>query len=729
MATPNSYDTSRYTTDNMGQAVDSMMKAAENSRRSFERHWYDNNFFDEGYHFRYVSRTQNKIIDLTKESNLYAGMRAIPKASRQIRGMVNLLVSNDYVPVVYPDKVDKTPYPDSIEQGPNGPVKKPNPQYQELVDKSKTIAKKKGYWLEDQLSETNQDLTTKLAFMGILTAKHNVSYLEIYPDSEKEKICTRVRDAFDVYLIGELNEIEDQPFVIIGTPRNIAEIKADERFDKDQRISINPDNRHASSEIKEAYMNARFGRQWNDDRAATIIQKCAYIKEYLNEENYKRIKKQPNGGDILRNRDFGDPVYRQTFTAGNIWLRDEYIDIDSYPIVDLRFEYGPIYQTPLIERFIPANKSLDVISSRIERYANAMPLGVVLKRKGEDYHYTNLAGGQEIEYKATPPQIQPLANLPSFLFNYLGLLNEFIEEQGVSTATLGNLPAGVKGYQAIESLKESEYANLVIPDRMLRRTIRMVAEKFLELGNKYIVQPQNVQRMNRGEPDDFTVVGKSAMDKRAALGVPVENSVIPLRGDEKVIIEVEKGMAYTQQGQQASAKQLSDYVVQMTQMGVLPPQAAKVFTEQFLETFKFGATGEFMDAVGNYQDEGMLTDQQSQKIMTMMAQVLKDSGIGQQDPKQDIMKAKIGAAEALKETGVIDDTMKAVQNGTPQKPPSETISYKDAPSSIKRQMEQQAGMQPAIGEDTPVEVDQKIKAAEVLSKHVTAQKKTKETAK
>lgn len=677
----------------MGQAVDSMMRAAENSRRNFERHWYDNNFFDDGYHFRYVSRTQNKIIDLTRESNLYSGMRAIPKASRQIRGMVNLLVSNDYVPVVYPDKVDKSQYPDQETQGPNGIITKPNPEYEKLTKQAKEVAKKKGYWLEEELSEEKQDLATKLAFMGILTAKHHISYLQIYPDAEKEQIRTKVRDAFDVYLLGENMEIEDCPFVIIGTPRNIAEIKADNRFDETQRQSINPDNRHASSEIKEAYMNARYGRSFNDERAATIIQKETYIKEYLNEDNFNKIKKQENAADILRDRSFGDVVYRQVFTAGNIWLRDEYIDIDSYPIVDLRFEYGPLYATPLIERFIPANKSLDVIASRVERYANSMPLGVILKRQGEQYHYSNLAGGQEIEYKATPPLIQPLAQLPSFLFNFMGLLDGFIQEQGVSTATTGNLPAGVKGYQAIESLKESEYANLVIPDRMLRRTIRMIAEKCLELGDKYIVQPQTVQKDANGQQDYFDVVGKSAMAKRASLGIPVEGNVIPLSGKDKVKIEVQKGMAYTQQGQQEAAKKLSDYVVQMTQMGVLPPQAAKVFTEKFLETFNFGATSDFMDAVGNYQDEGQLTDQQMQKIMVAMAQVLKDSGVTDHNPKEDIMKAKIGAAEALKETGVIDDMI----NQQPQKPPSESIGYKDAPEDIKRQMEVQAGMQPSKG--------------------------------
>src|SRR3990167_5028403 len=657
MPKPSNYETSTIQTEHMGQAVDEMMKAAEGTRRGFERKWYDNNFFFDGYHFRYVSRTQNKIIDLTKESELYHGIRAIPKASRQLEGIVNLLVSNDYVAKIYPERVDKTQFPSVPQQDPQTGqmVEAENPQYKEAVEKAKEQAKREGYWLEEEMGDQNQDLKTKIAFAGLLAGKHSISYIQVWPDAIHEKIKTRVRDAFDVYLLGDMNEIEDCPFVIIGKPRNIAEIKADDRFDKEQRDSINPDNRQASSEIKAAYMSVRYGKEFSDDRSATVIQKEAYVKEYLNNENFKKIKKQKNGQQILEDRDYGDIVYRQVFSAGNIWLRDEYIDLRSYPLVDVRFQYGPLYQTSPIERFIPSNKSMDVIVSRIERYANAFPLGVIAKRQGEQYNISNIPGGQQVEYKSVPPIFQNIGNLPPFLFNYLGLLDNFISEQGVTTSTMGNLPKGVKGWQAIESLKESEYANLVMPDRMMKRTIRMFAEKFIELADQYFVTPQSVYHEEKGEPEYFDVIGATALDKRKELKVEPEEDVIPITRKYNVKIEVQKGMAYTREGQKEYARQLGEYLIQLVQLGIVPPQAVTLFIENLLEAFEYGPAGDFMEAMNEYQDEGMLSEDQMNKIKIAVVEVLKDAGVvGPEADEKLIDSTKIGVVEALRDTGLIN---------------------------------------------------------------------------
>ena len=657
MPKPSNYETSTIQTEHMGQAVDEMMKAAEGTRRGFERKWYDNNFFFDGYHFRYVSRTQNKIIDLTKESELYHGIRAIPKASRQLEGIVNLLVSNDYVAKIYPERVDKTQFPSVPQQDPQTGqmVEAENPQYKEAVEKAKEQAKRVGYWLEEEMGDQNQDLKTKIAFAGLLAGKHSISYIQVWPDAIHEKIKTRVRDAFDVYLLGDMNEIEDCPFVIIGKPRNIAEIKADDRFDKEQSDSINPDNRQASSEIKAAYMSVRYGKEFSDDRSATVIQKEAYVKEYLNNENFKKIKKQKNGQQILEDRDYGDIVYRQVFSAGNIWLRDEYIDLRSYPLVDVRFQYGPLYQTSPIERFIPSNKSMDVIVSRIERYANAFPLGVIAKRQGEQYNISNIPGGQQVEYKSVPPIFQNIGNLPPFLFNYLGLLDNFISEQGVTTSTMGNLPKGVKGWQAIESLKESEYANLVMPDRMMKRTIRMVAEKFIELADQYFVTPQSVYHEEKGEPEYFDVIGATALDKRKELKVEPEEDVIPITRKYNVKIEVQKGMAYTREGQKEYARQLGEYLIQLVQLGIVPPQAVTLFIENLLEAFEYGPAGDFMEAMNEYQDEGMLSEDQMNKIKIAVVEVLKDAGVvGPEADEKLIDSTKIGVVEALRDTGLIN---------------------------------------------------------------------------
>src|SRR3990167_9281830 len=110
------YSTSKYETKDMGQVVDDLMSTAKNGRRAYERRWYENNFFDDGYHFRYLSRTENKIVDLSERRNLYDPLRAIPKASRQIRGIANLIMAQDPVPVVYPEKVAKINYPNETQQ-------------------------------------------------------------------------------------------------------------------------------------------------------------------------------------------------------------------------------------------------------------------------------------------------------------------------------------------------------------------------------------------------------------------------------------------------------------------------------------------------------------------------------------------------------------------------------------------------------------------------------------
>src|SRR3990172_10547792 len=100
------YQTSAVETRNIGQTIDQIMSYAKTARKPFERKWYDNQFFDDGYHFRYWSRSANKIIDVSNDTSIYSPMRAIPKASKQIRGVANLLILNDPTPVVYPEKLN-----------------------------------------------------------------------------------------------------------------------------------------------------------------------------------------------------------------------------------------------------------------------------------------------------------------------------------------------------------------------------------------------------------------------------------------------------------------------------------------------------------------------------------------------------------------------------------------------------------------------------------------------
>jgi len=325
-----SYATNKIDSEQIGETVQNLMTEAKDARRSFERRWYDNNFFDDGYHFRYLSRQQNKIVDLADRSTIYNPLRAIPKSSKQIRGMANLLLSQDFLPVIYPEKINAAAYPPILTPDPETGemTQQANPEYQEAIKASKLVAKLSGHWVQEEFR--NQEISEKLALMVILAAKHGISYMQIWPDAVKEQIQTQVFDAFDVYVLGSVTELSDSPFIIKGLKRRIAEIKADERFDQDKVEQISPDNRHASSEIKESYMKARHGGMVNPEAVASVIEKEYFIKEYLNGENSARLRRQKNGGEILQGREEGDVVIRHGFVEGNVNVLDEYVNLPDY---------------------------------------------------------------------------------------------------------------------------------------------------------------------------------------------------------------------------------------------------------------------------------------------------------------------------------------------------------------------------------------------------------------
>lgn len=657
--------TSELDSNAASMAVDRMQQLFSMQRKSFERRWYDNNFFDDGHHFRYVSRITGKIVDVNDHVGLYDPKRAIPKSSRQIRGVANLLAQSDYIPVVYPDTIA--------------------PPNEDLYKISMDIAKKIGSWITKEWKD--QELVDKLVQMVILAAKNSISYLQVWPDEYKQKIQSKVYDAFDIYLQGSLTDIYDSPTIIKCVPMLINQIKNDDHFDEEQRGKLNADNKYASSEIKEAYMRARFGfNTAANDSAATVLFKEAYVKEYLDQNNLQVIQHQDNAGDILDGKKMGDCVIRQVMSAAGVWLKDVYTDLPEYPFIDFRFEPGPIYQTSLIERFIPANKSLDTLMSRLEKYANTMVTGVWSKRKGESFDITNIAGAQVVEYETTPPQQQLIANIPPFYFEAIGLLNQFIDEQGVATSALNVIPKGVKANSAIESLKETEYANLKIATNQIKKVIRRTTERMMDIADRYFIDPQEVKIMNDGNPVQFQVIGNHGKQLMESAEISTDG-LIPISKDYKVDIEVESGAAYTYEGKKELINGLIDKLTVLAQAGYVSQEAVKLVVKKMIEIYKLGSTAEFMQAMDQVPND--TTDMDLAKMKIAIAEVMKDLDLaGPKASDQRIMENKIGTVEGLKDAGLVD------KQPAPNKV-SESISYKDAPPDVKRQIEIQAGLQPS----------------------------------
>jgi len=589
--------------DGLGMQIDEMLSTLKTRRRKFEQRWYDNNFFDDGYHFRYVSRTTGKVLDVYN-SNVNDPVRAIPKASRQIRGIANLIMGTDPVPVVYPDVAKGMP--------------------PELIEKRKNWAKASGLWIEKEWKD--KDMKGKLTQMLILAMKHGVSFLQVYPDFVEEKINMKVYDAFDIYVDGSQTDIEDSPYVIKAIPMLVSKIKANEMFNGEQKTKISPDWKYANSEIKDAYMQTRYGKGSNDDNNATVILKEAFQKVYLNKNNFPFIaSKYP---EAVRDKDIGDVVMRHTFVAGNVWLFDEYLPNEEYPFIALTMEPGPLYQTPQIERFIPANKSLDLIMNRIEKYTNTMTTGIWLKRKGEDFRPTNVPGGQVIEYTATPPQQAQMASLPGHVFNFVKLLEQFIEEQGASTSALAQLPPGVKSGVAIESLKATEFANLKINTDQFKQVVEIIAQRMLDIASDHFITPQTIRRLENGEPRYFEIVGQIGMEARQRIGENLPEDIAIISRDAKVDVEVSTDAAFTMEGKREIAQQVTAFFLELAKIGYVTPDQIDVVIKSLVDTFKFGNTQEFLEAL----DRPMPEQPQQQAtntddIKVAILEVLRDVGL------------------------------------------------------------------------------------------------------
>lgn len=614
--------------DALGKIVDSLMAMSADKRRKFERRWYENNFFDDGFHFRFISRATGRIVDLSQRSVGNLPIRAIPKASRQIRGIANLLLGPTYVPVVYPEKAQRANY----SRGEAG-----DDLFEAAQDDAKDAAKRSGHWIMEEWKK--HKLNAKLTLMAILAAKHSVSFMQIWPDAIAEEIKTRVYDAFDIYLAGDVQDLQDSPYMIKSTPQTIAQVRANELFDKDKVAMISPDNRFASSELKDAYKRATFGTsaRGDTDETVTILLKEAFIKEYVNENNKSNIPEE-----VLKDKENGDVVMRHVFTAGGISLRDEYLKIDKYPFVEFRYEPGPLYQTPLIERFIPMNKSLDIVLSRVERYINTMVSGHWLKRRGEDLKISNIPGGQVLEFQGSPPIQGNIAPLPQTVQQYINQIESMIEEQGASTAALGQLPPGVKSGVAIEALKETEFLNLKIAADQMKMTVKKIAEAFFNIAASEFVKVQTVERLEKGEPDYFDIIGEVGMEIRQEIGDRVPEGTVILQKDMNVDIEVESGAGFTRQGQRETAQQLATFVLDLAGAGMVSQETVNLTIEKLFEIFGFGNTQELAEAL--------------EKPTVAQAETA-EAGAGAQDEaaqsEQRIAEAKVAVIEVLKEAGLI----------------------------------------------------------------------------
>jgi len=318
-----------------------------------------------------------------------------------------------------------------------------------------------------------------------------------------------------------------------------------------------------------------------------------------------------------------------------------------------------------------------------------MNVGVWLKRKGEDFKISNVAGGLVAEYTSVPPTQMPLASPPPAIFNFIELLNGFIEEQGVSTSALGKIPSGVKAWRAIESLKESEYANLYTPLQQVKGTVKRISEKMLDIAANYFVSTQEVySETDKGEPDYFDIIGERGLSARKKIKNPLPPETVPIKKDYDLDIEVQSGLAYTEEGKKGRMMELAEYMMSLSQSGIIDPNVTKEAVKKMLEIYQFGPTDEMLDALD--QPTPIMDETMMQQMKVAVAETLKD--VGYEPPiseEQRMAETKVSVAEVIKDMGLADKQEPEAE----VKEPSQSISFKDLPPEGKAQLAAKAGIQ------------------------------------
>ena len=676
----------------IGKFVEDSNFQAIMRRRSWERRWYNTSWFDDGLHFRVMSKRTGQIIDHVQR---YSGFieRALPRASKQIRGIGSLLLTPDYYPVVYPERTTSEQYMDKL----TGLVDQQ--AFTAAQDKAQREAKLRGIFLQ-RTWEDELKLELKIADMILLTLKHGISFMQVYTDPHTKRVCGDVNDAFDIIMYGDRRELDDLPFITKAMPWDFNEVLSSELFDEEKKKDLSPDNLYATSEIKEAYMRARYGSKLNAQNINTVIVRESFIKEYLSDDNWDQAIKLGEENGAMEGKSKGDMIMRHPFSAGGVCLKDEYINYDNYPFAELRMESGYLYQVPVMERFIPLNKSQDIVVTRIEKWINTMVSGIYRVRKGENMIISNIPGGQKVEFEGTPPDQMPISSTGNTPFQFLELTDKYMEEQGISSNNLANMPNNI-AENTIENIQQQEYTNLNFANARLKACICRIGELCMERGDKDYVKPHEIsyEENEKGKKvvKYFDVIGGRGKKIHKEVDKALPNDIITLNRKAKIRIEADQGFGLTQDGRRKSMIELIQQGLAWYKEGFLAPPAMAMLVKRYVEEMGFGSTEDFMDEVEKGVTQGNMSQTQIQQMQIALLKVLKDSGaVGAEHEKRLTESTQLGTLKTMKDVGLLD---KLDQTGQTQPEIEDLVKlYKDAPDDLRRQIEAKLGLQPSEAE-------------------------------
>lgn len=527
--------------EDLAGKINELFEACSKARQNYEFRWYLCDKFYEGEHFpSRLNYTTGRLERVQFPKGLKP--RPIPRAKKIIDSLANLVLFEDPRWVVYPANLT--------------PEEKENP---EILEKIYDNVRAINQFFQDAWHYLRiKDKARELVY---LAAKYNVGFLEIGID-ENGALFLDTYEPYDIYIPPDIKDLKEASFLIKVVRKTIKSLKDAKDFDgnplydQEAVAALKPDYKYSASEYKHIRYAEKFSMkpELRDEDIAQVLVKEAWLKE-------------TDGWRLI------------TECQGKI-LRDTFVDYVNLPFVAYKFNEGLLYQTSLFEDLIPLNKALDILVALGEHYTRTMTIGKYLKYKGDKVERLLDEHGEFIEYEgARPPEPLPIQGLPASYFNLLGLIMSLMEERGAAIISFGKVPKGVKAWRAIESLKASEITNLNTPIKLFEKTLEELAERILDIGYRSFLEPYTIWKIEEGKPAPYQIVSAQVAGKYP--------KAIPISTNYKVKVEIESGIAFTEEGKRM-------IIIELAKAGLIPP-------ETLLDILQFGNTQEIIEKLRNWQ--------------------------------------------------------------------------------------------------------------------------------
>lgn len=509
-------------------------------KKRFEPRWYLVEAFWEGFHFTYGTKDKdgNWLRTPTPRGKV---IREVPKAKKQLLSIRNMILKIRQRPVIYPDR-------DVLNQ-----------MTKEEKEKAEIDAKRKGYYLDWKLTEVMK-LYRHLKKLVRFGGMYNTGYIQILNDGDKKEFA--VYDPFDISVYPTISNINDYPYLNKHIAIRKSKLEENDTYDQEkvkQVIAGTPSGKFSENQWKNQMMAERYGRAPED---------LIPIDEF-----YELVEDTT-----------GEPQLQIKTYLGDRQIRNN-VDTKLKRIPISMFCWGDeALQTSFFEDIMPLNKAYDVMISKLEQKAKKLDTGRILLQKGEDAKVFTTNDGEFIRWKKYRPEMMEEAVVPNAFMEFVMRLENDIKEQGVSVATMSNLPVGVKAWRAIETLKESDYASIGTQMDNLNECLIDITEKLIEMeaSDKTIAETVRVPT-ETGGIDSFKVIGRAGadlMEKVSGGGQIPENAVV-IEDNMILKVEIETDLAYTEQAKK-------DNVMEMVEKGIVPIEVA-------IDLLNVGNTKEIMD--------------------------------------------------------------------------------------------------------------------------------------